>query len=203
MAFLDAHIGTGENIIYRCRPSRKAFVFEYILFFIALIISIIVIYPLMVSKLTNTSTVILKSMGYILGIITLAILIKIEYKIWSKRYAITTQRIIVSEGIFSENFRSSVHEKITDIGLKQTLLDKILNTGTIYINTAGSDNVELTLEKISAPLTIKKQISDIYSHSRKTQENQHNIKHSSIIKHNTKHQGQHLNNRHPKIIQKR
>ncbi len=183
MAFLDKHVGSNERIIYRCRPSRRAFLMEYIAFFVALIINLIIIYPIIFGELNRATSAVIKTVGYIFGIITLIILIRVEYKIWSRRYALTDQRLMTSEGIFSENFKSSVYYKVTDIGLRQSFFDKILNTGTIFINTAGSDGVELLLDRIANPFFVKKNISDMQAeaHAR-----------------NTHHQGQHLNNHHPK-----
>jgi uncharacterized membrane protein YdbT with pleckstrin-like domain len=87
-------------------------------------------------------------------------LLRLEYRIWSRRYALTNERMLYSKGIFSEDFKSSSYNKITDVGFHQTFWDKIMNTGTLTVNTAGTDNYEIRYRKIRNPLEVKKMIND-------------------------------------------
>jgi len=65
-----------------------------------------------------------------------------------------------SRGIFYEKFHSAKYGFITDTALYQTFWDKIVNTGTININTAGTDDYEIKYRKILDPYKIKKMIND-------------------------------------------
>lgn len=152
MSSIDKHLGSNEKVILRFRSSRKSFVGEYL----AIII-------LMALAAGLFMTVILAIAAYIVLAVSLIILIKIEYKIWSEAYAITDARVMISEGIFTERFMSCVYSNITNLGLKQSLFNKIMNTGTISIDTAGSDRMELLLRDVSRPFEVKKRISDMQS----------------------------------------
>ena len=96
-------------------------------------------------------------------ILSIVLLIRVEYRIWSKRYALTNKRIILSEGIFSEKFRSTVYNKITDLRLNQTMFDKVLNIGTIGIDTAGTDAIEIRFIGVRNPVYIQNKISEMQS----------------------------------------
>jgi hypothetical protein len=87
-------------------------------------------------------------------------LVRVEYRIWSRRYGITSERVMYSKGIFYEKFHSAKYGSITDIGLNQSFWDKIMNTGTLNLNTAGTDFYEIRYRKVSDPYKIKKMIND-------------------------------------------
>jgi uncharacterized membrane protein YdbT with pleckstrin-like domain len=152
MSSIDKHLGSNEKVIMRFRPSRKSFLGEYIMIII-----------LMLFAFGFFMTIIMTALAYMILVASLILLIKTEYKIWSKAYAITDARVMMSEGIFTERFKSCVYSNITNLGLKQSFFDKIMNTGTISIDTAGSDSTELILRRISRPFEVKKKISDMQS----------------------------------------
>jgi len=99
-------------------------------------------------------------LSYFILLFSLIILIRIEIKILSVKYIITSERIFSDSGIFKGEFKSIGYQYITDISLKQTLWNKISDTGTIIIHTAGGEANNLEIRNISEPLKIKKIISD-------------------------------------------
>lgn len=162
MSYLSNHLDSNEKIIVKKRPSRKAFLPEYVLILLVVLVALgLGVYRLKLWLDTNYALAATFTILFgLTGLIIIILLVKVEYKIWSKRYALTTERILVSTGIFSEKFKSTIYNKITDIELDQTFFDKILNVGTLKLNTAGGDNVEIVLDKISRPFDIKRHIND-------------------------------------------
>jgi membrane protein YdbS with pleckstrin-like domain len=162
MAFFDNHLDSDELILVRFRPARRTFLLEYLLVLLTLCATLVLIsFRLMFWLNTAYDTARLFTvLVYLFAIITLILLVRVEYKIWSVRYALTSEKIMQSFGIFTEEFKSTVYTKVTDIGLTQSFIDKILNTGTITMNTAGGDEVEIKFERIARPFEIKKIISD-------------------------------------------
>jgi uncharacterized membrane protein YdbT with pleckstrin-like domain len=163
MANLSHHLGHGEQIVYKFRPSRKAFLGEYILFIFVMLLSFTSLYPLIMSGLKNIVILatIAKIVFYVLFAVSIFLLVRVEFKVWSRLYALTNHRIMISKGIFTEKFTGAVYSKITDAGLEQSFWNKILNVGTIDVNTAGGDNMELVFEDISRPIDVKRKISDL------------------------------------------
>jgi uncharacterized membrane protein YdbT with pleckstrin-like domain len=163
MTNLKAYLDNSEYIEYKFRPSRIAFITEYVLFIFVILLSFTSLFPLLISQFKNVAIIvgIAKIIFYILLVISIILLIKVEYKIWSKVYALTNHRIIISEGIFTEKITSVAYNKITDLSLEQTFLNKIFNIGKINIDTAGGDQIEEILENISSPILVKKKISDL------------------------------------------
>ncbi len=156
-----------EEVIYTFRPSRIYFIGEYLLFVFMMILTATSLYSTMITRLQKydilaSITVIL---FYLLLMISVILLVKVEYKIWLKKYTLTTHGITSSKGIFTEVLTSATYNKITDIGLKQSFFDKIMNTGTIYVDTAGTDKIELVFENVNRPFFIKQKISELQTTS--------------------------------------
>jgi uncharacterized membrane protein YdbT with pleckstrin-like domain len=163
MSKIDSQLNNTEKILYRCRPARRAFIGEYLLFFFVMLLTFTSLYSTLISWVKNNIVVsaITTILFFMLLMISIILLVKVEYKIWSKKYTLTNHKVMCSEGIFTEKFSSTVYGKITDIGLKQTFFDKVMNTGTIGIDTAGTDKTELIFENIARPFKIKDKISEL------------------------------------------
>jgi uncharacterized membrane protein YdbT with pleckstrin-like domain len=162
---MSEHLSTDEKVIYKFRISRLEFLREYLLLAFVIIISATSLFTTFLSKIAHYIILgtIATILFYAFSLLAVVLLVRVEYKIWSRRYALTTKRVIISEGIFTEKFKSTVYDKITDVGLNQSFMDKILNIGTILVDTAGGDGIEITLEKVARPIFVKNKISEMQS----------------------------------------
>ena len=163
MVRIREHLGSNEKVEYTCRPSRKAFLCEYLLFIFVMLLSFTSLYPLIIAQFKTIAIIeiIAKILFYLLFTLSIILLIKVEYKVWSILYIITNHRVLISKGIFTEKFTSVTYDKITDLSLEQTFWDKVLNIGKLNIDTAGGDTIEEVLDKISRPISVKKKIIDL------------------------------------------
>ncbi len=157
---LDKHYITNENVILKCRPARISFLPEYVLTIAVIFIALLLGYYRLTSWLNTQYSLavtytILLAITIILAII---LLISIDYRIWSKRYAITNQRIMISEGLFKENFKAITYANIVNVDFHQSQIDKILNVGTLTISVVDNERVELMMKHISHPMDIKNKI---------------------------------------------
>jgi len=152
-----------ETTIYRCRPSRISFIKEYLLFFFMMILTFTSLYSTIIARLQKYAILssVMIVLFYALLMISIILLVRVELKIWSKKYVLTNQKITSSKGIFTEMLTSVPYDKITDMELQQTFFDKLMDTGTIYIDTAGTDEIEMVLEHINRPFIVKQKISEL------------------------------------------
>jgi membrane protein YdbS with pleckstrin-like domain len=156
---LNKHFDSNEKLLLFFRPSRKAYLFQY--FLIVLMFALIIFFLLAQASTTlQVLKVFDKTLALAVFIVAASLLIRVEYRIWSRRYCITSERVMYSRGIFYEKFHCAKYNSITDIGLSQSFWDKIVNTGTINLNTAGTDFYEIRYRKVSDPYKIKKLIND-------------------------------------------
>lgn len=127
------------------------------------IISVIIYFVYLFSPIkTNTQTNI--STNNILTIITVFFfLIVVPFIIFfnnfyiriSNEFVFTNKRIIVKRGWIETKVKTIHYDRITDISVMQSFLDRIIKTGTLSISTAGSDGYEAIIKHIRKPYEIK------------------------------------------------
>jgi membrane protein YdbS with pleckstrin-like domain len=92
---------------------------------------------------------------FLLIIIPFIIFYNIFYIKISNEFVLTNKRILIKTGWINTKVKSIHYAKITDISVKQSLLDKIIKTGILSINTAGTQGYEAILRHIPRPYQIK------------------------------------------------
>ncbi len=96
-----------------------------------------------------------------MGVVTFLIAL-FYFKYYLKRaniYGFTEKRILIHRGWLSTEAVSVDYDKITDIRVGESFIEKsITKTGRLAINTAGSGNIEIILDRIESPYEIKKKL---------------------------------------------
>lgn len=77
----------------------------------------------------------------------------------SETFILTDRRVIQVRGVMSKSIIDSSLDKINDIALKQTVLGRMFNFGTIEIITAGEDTSNV-MDSVIAPLDFKRALQD-------------------------------------------
>lgn len=100
---------------------------------------------------------ILSIAGAIIGIpwIILAELIR-----RGNKYYITNKRVIHEYTFLSRKISSTNFNKIQDIHFTQGILQRLFKLGTIHINTAGTNLIEIKFKGVKYPWKIKKLIEE-------------------------------------------
>lgn len=162
---LNNHLDSDEKITMFFRPSRKAYILSYVFYFALLLVALFFVdygpngSPLFIFwRFVNYASMIVIALIIIM-------LLHLEYRIWSRKYALTSERIMYSRGIFSEVFKSAQYNYISDIEFEQSFWDKIIDTGTLKIHTVGTDEYQIRYRKVSNPLRIKKMMNDMQGKS--------------------------------------
>jgi len=70
-------------------------------------------------------------------------------------YYLTDLRIIRERKVFSRTSSTVPYTRITDLHLEQSFVGRLLNTGTLSLNTAGAEGFEMVMEKIPRPAKVK------------------------------------------------
>ena len=86
----------------------------------------------------------------VLGVAVLALLVWVVVPLlrWrTTHYVVTTHRLLFREGILARSGRDIGLSRITDVSYRQTLWERIVNSGTLTIESAG-DSGATVLEKI-------------------------------------------------------
>lgn len=98
-------------------------------------------------------------------LVILGLIIFYELAIFfTTHYFVTELRVYKKNGILWKKIMDAKKEEITDISVRRSFWDKFLFfTGTLEINTAGSDVIEIILAKVHCPYAMKKEISRVWS----------------------------------------
>jgi uncharacterized membrane protein YdbT with pleckstrin-like domain len=81
-------------------------------------------------------------------------------------YALTNRRVIIKRGWLSTHTISIEYDRITDVSIKQPFFERLLyKTGTLYVNTAGTEVHEVLLTHIARPYELKKRLNECIDHS--------------------------------------
>lgn|SRR3989344_3280130 len=104
---------------------------------------------------------------YFLGVILLfaffsgiIIIILAELVRRGNTYYITDKRVIHEFTFLSRKISSCTYDKIQDIHLTQSLVERIVGVGTVHINTAGTHFIEIRFRGVKEPVSIKRMIEE-------------------------------------------
>lgn len=174
MAYVDELLGRGEQILYTAKP--------HIIMLISrtlsglLLIAILVAAGVASSRAFSSHTVV-EIAGFIVAVdgnLILQIMFGISVLVllsmfrtflrWNtESYVLTDRRILQIRGILGRTVIDSSLGKISDVTLRQTILGRMLNFGTIEILTAAEDTNN-RMDTINAPLDFKRAMLEAKHH---------------------------------------
>ncbi|MHB8509655.1 MAG: PH domain-containing protein [Candidatus Dormibacteria bacterium] len=81
----------------------------------------------------------------LLGVVLVALVyIDIQFIIWrSETYTLTDQRVILKRGVIGKFSRSISLSRVQDVTTSQRLFGRLLNYGTVEVESAGHDGAEV------------------------------------------------------------
>lgn len=83
------------------------------------------------------------------------------------KYKVTTQRIVIKEGIASTSSSEIELYRVKDLSITQTFMQKILNIGDITIQSVGTQNTNLEMKGIPNAEQLREQIRSSVHTTRK------------------------------------
>ena len=147
----------GEKLIWEGRPTWRAMLSFYIKW------GIVALLPAVVVAILNGvfDTDISQNLAILATIILLVAVVAIG---WLLRigtyYLITDHRIMIRRGILSRRERSASIDRVQNVNTSQTFIERMLNTGRVDFDTAGSDasDADLTFVGIDDPHGLRDRI---------------------------------------------
>lgn len=84
-----------------------------------------------------------------------------------KKYKVTTQRIIIKEGIASTSENEIEYYRVKNLSVNQTLMQKLFNLGNISIQSAGMQNTNLEMKSIPNAYALREEMRSAVNNTRK------------------------------------
>lgn len=89
---------------------------------------------------------------------------------WLRRvgtlYTITDRRIIIRTGILSRREHEAHIDRVQNVNLSQSLLDRIFRVGSLDFDTAGTEDADFRFAGIADPDTLRARVSEEYARRR-------------------------------------
>ena len=145
MSYIKANLNSGEKINNFTKPSIKPVIVQTVILFPVIFFSSYVIFE---------GATIASVIGTVL--IVGLILVFEMIKIYVSEFAITNKRVISKLGLIRRDVEEMNLKSIESVNLKQSIIGRILNYGSIIISGRGSSQV--TFKDIDDPVLIRKKI---------------------------------------------
>ncbi|MCX7858954.1 MAG: PH domain-containing protein [Chloroflexus sp.] len=164
MNYVESLLGRGEQILYIARQHIYVLIVNILaeLTLIAILVAAGVASNMafrnnptaMIGGISISNLILL-----ICIVISVIVLISgfIDFLRWnSEQIIITDRRVLQVRGVFNKRVIDSSLEKINDIELRQSILGRIFNFGTIEILTASGSEGANVMDRIEAPVEFKR-----------------------------------------------
>jgi len=155
MTNVDKQLQTGEEILYRARPSKVALVPIALLALVIAIVTI-VLSTIVLSKQPDLQLPVLFIGGAFvliaIGFIVVKLIVFSTYE-----YVLTNRRVIKQTGMLAKNSTSAQLEKLNNVEHRQSIWGRIFGYGDVEIDTASETGMT-HFRSISNPIEFKKEI---------------------------------------------
>jgi uncharacterized membrane protein YdbT with pleckstrin-like domain len=136
MGYPQKLLADDEKIVYEMRPHWRALVVPVIVFLVTLGLGTYVL-----AKLASNDA------GWVTGVRWIVVIIMVAALLWwvvrpfaywyTTLYVITNRRLIVRYGLVARNGRDMPLSRVNDVSFHHTVLDQMLNCGTLIVESAG------------------------------------------------------------------
>jgi uncharacterized membrane protein YdbT with pleckstrin-like domain len=157
-----------ERVLFETRPRLivrlKSAIFKFIIVLVLLyFFTTIIRYAALLQGSVSTLVKVPLVTGTTYGVLTI-ILLLLLWILWnilswrSENYKLTNQRVMVKTGVIRKNSVYMHYNKIQDIIISQSIMERITNSGDIEI-FGGHDRTSLILEDIPNPSEVENMIN--------------------------------------------
>ena len=150
----DLETVSGEQILYEAHPSMFR---NHPLWYVGLIL--VCLFGFLLPLLPIETPIGVKALEILIPMVIGGILFFFWWlKCKGTTLTVTSERTSCRRGILSKSITEVWHQDIRNVQLNQTLLQRILDVGTIGISSAGQSGLEISVSGVPNPDSIKQLI---------------------------------------------
>src|SRR4051795_7642485 len=135
----DLH--AGEQIIYEGHPSWRAILAYYLKGFLGALVAAAIGYALDGIGLAVGVFLLIEALVLAAGFI----------RRFATVYTITTQRLRIKHGLIARHVQQTDHERVQNVNTSQSVLERMLQVGTVDFDTAGTGDSDFTFAGVEDP----------------------------------------------------
>jgi len=92
-------------------------------------------------------------------IVGIFIFISMYIEKWTTERALTNKRLVIKGGLISRQTEEMSFNRIEEVNLKQSILQRLLGSGNIRVTGTGSG--EVVMKNIDDPLAVQKKLNEV------------------------------------------
>jgi uncharacterized membrane protein YdbT with pleckstrin-like domain len=142
----------GEAMLWQGRPSWRAMMSWYAS--VAVVAIVVAVVGVLVDQAMYA--------GLAAAVIAIVGLLKGWFTRIATLYTITDRRIIIRKGILSRKERAAHIDRVQNVNLTQTFVDRLLQVGTLDFDTAGTEDSDFKFVGIGDPSELRTRIDTEY-----------------------------------------
>lgn len=138
-----------EKQVWVGRPAWRSYWNLWLLWFVGSIVCVIASY-----RWAGGSSALFRAVLLVVVGVAVAILVREALLVLSLRYRLTTQRLFVHRGILSRITDQMELMRVDDVRLRQSLFDRIADTGDVEIIGSDATDQNMVLESVRGPAEV-------------------------------------------------
>jgi uncharacterized membrane protein YdbT with pleckstrin-like domain len=152
---------SGEQVIFQGHPSWRGILSFYLkAVVIAAVAAGVAALVTVIGGGLSVGVVILVAAA----VIALAVVVGLVKRI-ATTYSITNQRLHIKRGIVARKIQQTRIERVQNVNITQSVVERILVVGTVDFDTAGTDDSEFRFDWVNNPEAVVRAVNDaIHEH---------------------------------------
>jgi uncharacterized membrane protein YdbT with pleckstrin-like domain len=150
----------GERVIFEGRPSWRSQLSHFITWVPLALVPVIVAVILDRNDLDTWLPV---WQWFMVSVVLVILVVAVDaLRRYATYYAVTTQRLRVRIGLLSRNEQTTRFDRIQNVEIRQSLMDRMLNVGSVDFDTAGAGEQpdQFRFRGISDPQTLVRLVAE-------------------------------------------
>ena len=91
----------------------------------------------------------------------LVVLVGFLYRM-TTTYTITNQRLTIRRGILSRHLQQTRVERVQNVNVDQSIVDRLMRVGQVDFDTAGTDDSDFTFRGVAAPDAVVRAVDEAH-----------------------------------------
>lgn len=148
----------GEHVIFDGHPSWRGALSFYVRWLLigVVVAGVVALVTVIAGDFSLTVTIV--------AYVVFAVLVLIAGYLYrlTTTYTITNQRMAIRRGVLSRHMQQTRVERVQNVNVDQTLLDRILRVGAVDFDTAGADEADFTFRGVANPERVVRAVDEAH-----------------------------------------
>jgi len=148
---LELH--SGEHVIFDGHPSWRGTLSFYVK---GVLLAVI---PPLIALVAGVSAA--GAVAIFAAAVALVVLVGLLWRL-TTTYTITNQRLTIRRGLLSRHLQQTRVERVQNVNVDQSLVDRLVRVGQVDFDTAGSDDADFAFRGVANPAAVVRAVDEAH-----------------------------------------